>query len=119
KNPSLLLERGGPQTVRLGWSLRGDPRPEGVRFDLRWPACPAAVLDLYLPAHAGLTAPEDVVVSGPHEEPLLGQRWRLYCGGRDRVGLTVHPARRAGPPLRLVTRQLTTQVVGADAVEAR
>jgi len=146
KQPALLLEEPGEQTLQLEWSARATARPEGLHFDLRLPPAPAAVLDLYVPADWTVTAPDGVLVAGPASPPagpdpalervlasrtdgqsvLLskvrtdGRLWKVHTGGRSQLPLLLRPPKKGGQaPVLLVRRQQTTQTLYPDALEAR
>src|SRR5262249_18309697 len=55
----LLVDRPGDRTLALEWSARGVAEPGGLRFDLRVPACPVAVLELELPADREPASPRE------------------------------------------------------------
>jgi hypothetical protein len=49
RGPALLVDAPGEHSLMLDWSARGNPRPGGLRFDLRFPPAVAALLELDLP----------------------------------------------------------------------
>ncbi|HEY1377023.1 MAG TPA: hypothetical protein VGF55_09520, partial [Gemmataceae bacterium] len=109
----LLVGRPGPQSLAVGWSARGVPEPGGLRFDLRVPACPVAVLELDLPADREPAVPrEDGLLTGPLPGGPPDRRlWRLAFANATQVDLIVRPAAGAGPPPLVLARQRTRQDV--------
>ena len=124
KEPSLLVETPGDHSASAGWSARGEARPEGLtqpgglQFDLRFPASPAAVLELDLPADRILSV-DGGGLSGPQPSGTPNvNRWTVACGGRSQVSLLLRPADQ---PAVLRASQQTTQVLlpgGLDATFA-
>ena len=114
-DPSLLVETPGDHSASVGWSARAEARPGGLQFDLKFPASPAAVLELDLPADraafvdgGGLSGPQ------PSGAPNL-KRWTLACGGRSEVSLLIRAADQT-PVLRV--SQQTTQVLTPAGLDA-
>jgi hypothetical protein len=116
---ALLVDQPGAHTVTLDWSARAEVRPEGLQVDLRLPACPAAALELNLPADRSATTLDGTLVSGPHTAESADRRlWRIAVGGRSHVPLLV---RRGGPgrnPPVLLARQKTVQKLTPDGLES-
>jgi hypothetical protein len=126
--PSLLLDGPGEHAVALEWSARAEARPEGLLFQLHVPPCPAALLELELPADRSVTllvtTPEGAgrapVLSGPHPAGADDRRlWKLGFSGRSHVTLLVRQAEGAGPPLLLVRRQTSQQDLSPEGLDAR
>ena len=89
----LLVGRPGEQSLTLDWSARGVPEPSGLRFDLRVPPCPIAVLDLDLPADREPSVPhDDGLLTGPMPGRTAGRHlWRLAFAAASQIDLTVRP----------------------------
>src|SRR5262249_18701563 len=117
--PALFVDEAGDQTVTLEWSTRVDARPEGAQVELQLPDCPAAVLELDLPAGRALVArPEDVPVVGPSRAEAADRRnWSVACGGRTALSLTIRHA-RDDRPLVLFATQRATQKLSPDGLDA-
>ena len=114
-DPSLLVETPGEHSASAGWSARAEARPEGLQFDLRFPACPAAVLELDLPADRTASV-DGGGLSGPRPSGTPNvNRWTIACGGRSQLSLRIRAADR--PPLLQVTQQ-TTQTLTAAGLDA-
>ena len=61
KGPALFLEGPARHSLDLSWKAHGEASPDGWHFDLRWPAAPAAYLDLIVPGDTADQRPgEDV-----------------------------------------------------------
>ncbi len=133
RSPALLVDGLGEHSLMLDWSSRGDPRPGGLRFDLRFPPAVVAQLELDLPRNCAvsldesvrplLTAPkaESALLSGPHDSdaPNL-RRWTISCPGRAQVAFRVRSLNTDGNTRPIVLcRQETTQVLRLGSVEAR
>lgn len=103
----VLVDRSGP--LRLDWSLRGRADPSGgLRFELRFPACPVGRMTLELPEKWIAAATSGVPVLG--EKASAGvRRWNVELGGRPRLDLALLPREPStgGRDLPLV-RQATT-----------
>ncbi len=114
-NPSLLIDAPGEYSVTAGWSARAEARPEGLQFDLKFPAGPAAVLVLDLPPDKAPVM-GDGGASGPEaaDDPNL-KKWTIPCGGRSEVSFWIRPADPA-PAVR--ARLDTTQVLAPDGLDA-
>jgi hypothetical protein len=95
--PAVWVDRPGRRALQLNWSLAGTTEPGERRFELRTPPCPAAVLELTVPADQVPTVPADVLLTGPFEAPgQPGQRvWRVRFGGRAKLEFAV---RAGGAP---------------------
>jgi hypothetical protein len=122
RTPALLVQGPGTHAVAIEWSARGEARPEGLQFDLKFPACPIAVLEVDVPAGRAVAALDGAVLSGPHTAEAADRAlWKVFCGGRTQVNLLVRPAAPAGdrktPPLTLV-RQKTLQKLSPEGLEA-
>ena len=115
REPSLLVETPGDHSASVGWSARAEARPEGLQFDLRLPASPAAVLELDLPADRTVHA-DGGGLSGPHPSgtPNLN-RWTIACGGRSQISLLVRAADQL-PVIR--ASQQTVQVLTPTGLDA-
>jgi hypothetical protein len=116
----LLVETAGPHRLNLEWSVRGEARPNELRFDLRLPACVITTFDIDLPAGSQLSARRDqCLVSGPFPSKLPGrERWQLEVLNRSRFELFVRSANRQdrGEPL-VVARVEERQNLTIDQVE--
>ncbi len=90
-DPSLLIESPGEYEASDDWLARSEPGPRGLQFDLRFPACPAAVLELDLPPD--MTPDVDGGALGPDaaDAPNL-RKWTILCGGRSQVALLLRSA---------------------------
>jgi hypothetical protein len=109
--PSLLVETPGDHSASAEWSARAEARPEGLQFDLRFPACPVAVLELDLPIDK-IAVVDDGGLSGPRPAgPANLNRWTIACGGRSQVGLWIR-SRSQAPVLRASLS--TTQVLSPE-----
>lgn len=123
KGPGLLVEGPGDHALALQWSARGEARPEGLQFDLKFPPCAVGVLELNVPVDRAVAALDTTPVSGPHPAEAADRRlWKLFCGGRNQVNLLVRPPAPAAPaaplPLTFVRQQRTTQRLSPEGVEA-
>jgi hypothetical protein len=108
----LLVDRSGEQTLRLEWSARGVPEPDGLRFDLRLPPCPIATLELELPSDQTPLADRDTcLVSGPWPGAKAGQqRWQVTTiGTADLIQLTLQRPRQSDQPGPLLRPLLQTK----------
>lgn len=119
RTPSLLLEKPGEHTVALEWSARGEEGPDGMRFDLRVPPCPVAVLELDLPADRAVSA-EGALVEGPQPAEAAGRRWwKVRCGGRSQLALLVRKTEGPDlPPPLLLAWLRATQTLQPEGLEA-
>jgi hypothetical protein len=134
---ALLVDRPGEYDLALGWSARGEVRPEGVRFGLRLPPSPVASLELDLPADRTLTTLGWSLLSGPHPAEKPDRRlWKVVFSGRSQVNLLVrkgppghqgdagvppHPPGnegKTGPAPIILAHQKTTQNLTPDGMEA-
>jgi hypothetical protein len=103
KSPGLLVEQAGEQTAYLDWTARGDPKPEGLHFDLQVPASPVASLELNLPADRVVAVSREAyLLSGPQPAEAADRRlWRIDFAGRSQVDLVIRrlpPAQGADAP---------------------
>jgi hypothetical protein len=116
---ALLVDSPGEQAVAVEWSARGEIRPEGIQFDLRTPACPAAVFEIDVSEGRSVAALNGAAVSGPHPAETADRRlWRVYGGSRSQINILIRPPAAAClQPLRLV-RQKTTQKLSPEGLEA-
>ena len=116
----LLIETPGSHRLAFDWSLRGEAGPNGLRFDLRVPACVMTSLELDLPAGRSLSASrEQCLITGPFPGSSAGrERWVLEVLNRARIELTVRAPNREdrGAPL-LVTRVEERQNLSLEQVE--
>jgi hypothetical protein len=122
RTPALLVEGPGEHAVALEWSARGEARPDGLRFDLKFPASPVAVLEIDVPAGRAVAALNGAMLSGPHPAEAADRAlWKVYCGGRTQVNLLVRPAAPAADPKTLpltFVRQTTVQNLSPEGLEA-
>jgi hypothetical protein len=117
---ALLVDKPGEHTVLLEWSARAESRPEGLQVDLRLPACPAAVLEIDLPAADSLVALDGALVSGPHlAEAKEWRSWKVACGGRTHLPLLVRRGRKGprGAEAVLFARARTVQKLSREGLE--
>jgi hypothetical protein len=78
----------GRHVLRAKWSAAG-VGPAGERaFDLRFPPCPASLLDLDLPAGRTPSAP-DALVTGPAPGAAGAAKWAVRFGDKGAVALTL------------------------------
>lgn len=115
-----LLVDSGEQTAFFDWSLRGIPSPDGIRFDVRVPACAVSSLELRLPADRAIAARDSFLLSGPHpaETPDL-RLWRLDFAGQSQIDLMIRRTTRPDPTAPLVLAQvLARQEIEPDVVRA-
>ena len=92
--PGVWVDRAGPQTLKLAWSVAGITEPGEQRFELRLPGSPTALLELELPVgRVPAVSGVDVLLTGPF--PASDQSrslWRFRFGGRGRLDFAVRPA---------------------------
>jgi hypothetical protein len=95
---AVWVDRPGRQKLTFGWSAAGAAEPGGLRFELRAPPAPAAVLDLDLPAGQvpAVTSAAEGLLTGPFPAAAGRAGWRVRFGGRSRLGLAVRPAGNPG-----------------------
>jgi hypothetical protein len=126
RTPALLIEDVGEHTAFIDWSARGEPRPDGLQFDLKFPPTPLGVLELDLPPDRVVVSLDATLVSGPHPAEAADRRlWKLFCGGRTQVNFVVRPSAAKedmppgapGAPLVLV-RQRNSQRLTPEGLEA-
>ena len=104
-------KRAGDHTASADWSARAEARPEGLQFDLRFPSCPVAVMELDLPADK-VAVVDDGDLSGPRPAGAANlNRWTIACGGRSQIGLWIRSRSQAAV---LRARLTTTQVLSPD-----
>jgi hypothetical protein len=114
---ALLVDRPGEHTVTLEWSARAESRPEGLQIDLHLPGCPAAVLEVELPADRALAALDGALVSGPLASGSQGRKlWRVACDDRTHLPLLVRRGGRAAPVI--LARARTVQKLTPDGLES-
>jgi hypothetical protein len=120
KSPGLLVEQAGEQTAFFDWSLRGIPSPDGIRFDVRVPACALATLELRLPADRAIVARDTFLLSGPHPaESADLRRWQLDFAGQSQVDLLIRRTTRSDPAPPLILAQVVSrQEIEADVIRA-
>ncbi len=114
-DPSLLVETPGDHSASAAWSARAEARPEGLQFDLRFPSCPAAVLELDLPADRTASV-DGGGLSGPRPSGTPNvNRWTIACGERSQLSLRIRSTAQA--PLLRVAQQ-TTQTLTSAGLDA-
>lgn len=102
----LLIEQPGEYAAYLDWTLRSNPSPGALRFDVRVPACALASLDLNLPADRMISPRDNLLLSGPHAAESAERRlWHIDFAGQSQVDLEIRHVARPGeaPPLVLAT----------------
>jgi hypothetical protein len=111
KEPQLLVEAPGEQSLFIDWSARGNPIPGGLRFSLDVPACAVASLEMDLPADREIMAsPDSYLVSGPQPASALDRRsWRIGFAGRSQVNFVVRRFKGPDLPEPLVLSRLQTR----------
>jgi hypothetical protein len=114
------LQPGPPWTARFAWSVRGEPRPDGLRLFLQTPAAPVAVLDLDVPPDRVVECPGFRPTVVAEESDTKRTRWRVVFGSPRATDLEVliRPADFPDRPRLLwsaVTSTLTVSPVGCDA----
>jgi hypothetical protein len=115
QTPSLLVETAGDHSASAEWSARAESRPEGLQFDLRFPSCPVAVMELDLPVDK-IPAVDDGGLSGPRPSGLPNlNRWTIACGGRSQIGLWIRS--RSQPPV-VRASLLTAQTLSPEGQQA-
>jgi hypothetical protein len=126
RTPALLIEEAGEHTANVEWSARGELRPDGIQFDLKFPPTPLAVLELDLPADRAVVPLDATLVAGPQAAEAADRRlWKVFCGGRTQVNFVLRPASHGegpqpgapGAPLVLV-QQRNTQRLTPEGLEA-
>ncbi len=113
-DPSLLIESPGEYEASDDWSARAEPGPKGLQFDLHFPACPAAVLELDLPPDMAPVLDGGVLGPDDADAPNL-RKWTIPCGGRSQVALLIRQADQA-PVLRASLE--TTQTLSPEGLDA-
>jgi hypothetical protein len=120
--PGLLVDETGRHSLALDWTARGDPGPDGLRFDLKAPACAIASLEVNLPKDRILgVSPDGCLVSGPNPAESADRRlWRIGFAGKAQIYLTIRRTEpdASMPPLVLAevrtVQELTPDGVLAD-----
>jgi len=109
KNLGLFVSKAGE--FHFDWSLRGNALAEGIQFHLHLPQCPAATLDLTVPAdHQVLVPKKTVLLSGPRNSAQPGKQiWHLEFTGRSQVEFQVRRAADAQQMAPLFLSQLQTK----------
>jgi hypothetical protein len=113
-----LVGRPGEQRLTLDWSARGVAEPAGLRFDLRLPASPVAVLDLNLPGDREPVVPLDVgLLTGPLPGAAADHRlWRIAFANASQIDLTIRPIDEGRSPLFLVRQRSRQDVMPGQTV---
>ncbi len=93
------VDHTGLRTLKFAWSAASITEPGELRFELRVPEAPLAILELELPARQVPTVPSsEVLLTGPF--PVKGKDssrlWRVRFGGRTRLDLSVRPLGNPG-----------------------
>ncbi|MBP3959377.1 hypothetical protein J8F10_29375 [Gemmata sp. G18] len=106
--PVVWVSGDGRRVLQFRWSLTGTTEPGERRFEMRVPPCPAAVLQLDLPADQVPTTSADVLLTGPFEVPGKPARraWSLRFGGRPKLEFAV---RAGGTPSVVATAALVAK----------
>ena len=93
QKPSLLVIGAGERTLNLDWTVRGDPGPAGLHFDIQVPSSPLATLELNLPSdHALVSESDSYLVSGPTSTEQEGRSlWRVELAGQSKLDLMIRP----------------------------
>lgn len=121
QGPALLVAQGGSHAVTFGWTARGDASPEGLHFELQFPASPVASFELALPAdRVPNISRDDCLLTGPLPATEAGLRlWRLNCSGRAKLDLVVGQKGGPGqPPPLILSRCQSRYELAMDVVEA-
>lgn len=120
KSLGLLVEQPGEQNAFFNWSLRGIPSPDGIRFDVRVPACALATLELRLPADRAIVAHDTFLLSGPHPaESADLRRWQLDFAGQSQVDLLIRRTTKSDPAPPLILAQVVSrQEIEPDVIRA-
>jgi hypothetical protein len=121
KNQGLLVDKPGQQVMEFEWSVRGDPTPEGLRFDLKVPGCALTSLEMELPADRVPFLSRDTgLLLGPFPAASPERRfWQFYCAGWSQVDLIVRRNQGAGNPAPLlVARIQSRQEITSSRVDA-
>jgi hypothetical protein len=107
----LLVDRSGDQLLNLGWSARGIREPDATRFDLRFPACAIAQIELELPSDLEpIVSREEVLLTGPFTDTASDRNtWRIGIAGAERLDLTVASSPSKGAPGPLVLSSQRTR----------
>ena len=90
----------GRRILKLKWSAAGSGSDSARQFDLRFPACPTASLDLDLPPDRTPSTTAGALLTGPFpsaRDPKL-KRWTVRSGDSARLNLTIRvPADTSEP----------------------
>ena len=121
ETPTLYLVKAGDNTVSFDWSVRGIEEPTLDRFELAFPPCPIATLELDLPTDRlpSLSGANHLLTGPlPGTQPNR-QVWLVSFGGQSRLDLAIRKPKQANEPRPLlrVNRKsefkLTPNVVNA------
>jgi hypothetical protein len=106
----LLVDQPGERTVVLDWTVRGDPGPAGLHFEIEAPASPLATLELNLPSDQAVVSESDAyLVSGPLPSNQEGASlWRIEFAGQTKLDLMIRP-RPDEPATPLVLSQISSR----------
>ncbi len=112
----LLVPRSGQ--VRLHWSLQGQQDTGGLRFDLRWPACPHTELLLDLPEGYQPVLPGALIrAQEPRSAP--GRKvWLLEWGGPIAGPLRLVEQQGASWSARMLLQQESQYTLGPEGLDA-
>jgi hypothetical protein len=117
----LIVEKQGSHRLKMDWSARGEEGPDGLRFDLRVPACTLSSFEFDLPADCKLLAPRDTtLLTGPYPAARPDRRlWRLVCSATAPADLVVRRALLGGPKSGLLlVRSHATQILAPEGIDA-
>jgi hypothetical protein len=110
KSPGLYLEKPGTQSVFFDWSLRGQPSPAGLQFEMRVPPCPAALLELNVPADHQVVCRAGAMLSGPlTAETPQSRNWRIHFSGKSKVEFAIRPVTGGEGLASLLVAQLQSK----------
>jgi hypothetical protein len=119
--PGLLLDERGRHAVSLDWTARGDPGPDGLRFEIKSPACAIASLEVNLPKESILSvSPDGCLLSGPNPAEAADRRlWRIGFAGKSQIYLTIRRTEldASGAPL-LLAKWRSVQDLNPSGVHA-
>jgi hypothetical protein len=116
----LYVEEPGRHTLTLDWSARGEQGPNGLRFELKIPACVLTSFELDLPDDRVLALADNnnCLLSGPFPAPAIRRLlWRIESRGATQLDLLVRSANRPGALVFARSLQ-TSQTLGPDRLEA-
>jgi hypothetical protein len=114
-----IVGRPGEQTLALDWSARGRQEPAGLRFDLRVPPSPLAVLDLDLPTdrEPGVSRGQ-VLLTGPTDGAAANRRtWRIAFANTSQIDLVLRDVGGRGRPPLVLAHQRTRQDITPGCTE--